>query len=96
MMEPKSAIVDHDATEQTDVKDVQDGISQYDETLAPTPAQNRRILLKTDLVVLPCAVISMTLAFLDKASLSKSTLPLFLFCPWNIHWLTMSPRYRTP
>ncbi|KAK1634406.1 major facilitator superfamily transporter [Colletotrichum phormii] len=67
-MEPKSAMVNHDATEQTDVKDVQDGTSQYDETLAPTPAQNRRILLKTDLVVLPCAVISMTLAFLDKAS----------------------------
>lgn len=30
------------------------------------PAQNRRILMKTDLVVLPCAVIAMTLAFLDK------------------------------
>lgn len=32
------------------------------------PAQNRRILMKTDLVVLPCAVIAMTLAFLDKVS----------------------------
>ncbi|KXH59390.1 major facilitator superfamily transporter [Colletotrichum salicis] len=56
-------MVDHDATEQTDVKDVQDGTSQYNETLAPTPAQNRRILLKTDLVVLPCAVISFAAIF---------------------------------
>lgn len=32
------------------------------------PAHNRRILIKTDLVVLPCAVIAMTLAFLDKVS----------------------------
>lgn len=32
------------------------------------PAQNRRILMKTDLVVLPCLVIAMTLAFLDKVS----------------------------
>lgn len=31
-----------------------------------TKAQNRRLLLKTDLVVTPLAVISMTLAFLDK------------------------------
>lgn len=33
-----------------------------------TKAQARRLLLKTDLVVTPLAVISMTLAFLDKVS----------------------------
>lgn len=38
------------------------------------PAQNRRILMKTDLVVLPCAVVAMTLAFLDKVS--KKRIPL--------------------
>lgn len=38
------------------------------------PAQNRRILMKTDLVVLPCAVVAMTLAFLDKVS--KEGIPL--------------------
>lgn len=35
---------------------------------AITNAQSRRLLLKTDLVVLPLIVISMTLAFLDKVS----------------------------
>lgn len=38
------------------------------------PAQNRRILMKTDLVVLPCAVIAMTLAFLDKVSKRKKSI----------------------
>lgn len=38
------------------------------------PAQNRRILMKTDLVVLPCAVIAMTLAFLDKVSKKRTPL----------------------
>lgn len=33
-----------------------------------SPAQNRRILMKTDLVVLPSLVIAMTLAFLEKVS----------------------------
>lgn len=36
-----------------------------------TPAQSRRMLLKTDLVVTPLAVISMTLAFLDKVCWTK-------------------------
>lgn len=36
------------------------------------PAQNRHILMKTDLVVLPCAVIAMTLAFLDKVSKKRT------------------------
>lgn len=40
------------------------------------PAQNRRILMKTDLVVLPCAVIAMTLAFLDKVSKKRIHLTL--------------------
>lgn len=40
------------------------------------PAQNRRILMKTDLVVLPCAVIAMTLAFLDKVSKNRTPLTL--------------------
>ena len=31
-----------------------------------TPAQSKRILLKTDLVIMPLIVLSMTLAFLDK------------------------------
>lgn len=39
-----------------------------DDVQSLPPAQNRRILMKTDLVVLPCAVIAMTLAFLDKVS----------------------------
>lgn len=34
-----------------------------------TPARARRLLLKTDLVVMPLAVLSMTLAFLDKVSI---------------------------
>lgn len=41
-----------------------------------TAAQNRRILLKTDLVIMPLAVLCMTLAFLDKVNLlcsNKST-----------------------
>jgi hypothetical protein len=32
-----------------------------------TEAQAKRILLKTDLVIMPLIVLSMTLAFLDKA-----------------------------
>lgn len=32
-----------------------------------TKSQAKRLLLKTDLVVMPLAIISMTLAFLDKA-----------------------------
>lgn len=44
-------------------------------------AQNRRILMKTDLVVLPCAVIAMTLAFLDKVS-KKQTPLTFLNRQW--------------
>lgn len=43
--------------------------SQLSDDVQSIPAaQNRRILMKTDLVVLPCAVIAMTLAFLDKVS----------------------------
>lgn len=53
-----------------------------DDVHALPPAQNRRILMKTDLVVLPCAVIAMTLAFLDKVSKEK-TPPGFL----NVSWL---------
>lgn len=33
-----------------------------------TPARARRLVLKTDLVIMPLAVLSMTLAFLDKVS----------------------------
>lgn len=46
-----------------------------DEVHSLPPAQNRRILMKTDLVVLPCLVIAMTLAFLDKVS--KKQFPWF-------------------
>lgn len=35
-----------------------------------TPAQSKRLVLKTDLVVLPQIVLCMTLAFLDKVSRS--------------------------
>ncbi|KAL0941808.1 major facilitator superfamily transporter [Colletotrichum truncatum] len=43
--------------------------THFNESEVLTPALNRRLLMKTDLVVLPCAVLSMTLAFLDKNAL---------------------------
>ncbi|OLN85237.1 putative transporter C417.10-like protein 5 [Colletotrichum chlorophyti] len=49
-MDPKP-VVENNLADST-VKDVQDGVTQYDEL---TAAQNRRLLMKTDLVVLPCA-----------------------------------------
>lgn len=48
-----------------------------DDVHSLSPTQNRRILMKTDLVVLPCAVMAMTLAFLDKVS-KKRTPSIFL------------------
>jgi len=42
---------------------------QHDGVLELTKAQSKRLLLKTDLVVMPLAVLSMTLAFLDKVRL---------------------------
>lgn len=40
-------------------------IAELDDTVM-TAAQNRRLLLKTDLVVMPLIILCMTLAFLDK------------------------------
>jgi hypothetical protein len=52
-----------------DVQDVKQTI-EASETSASHPeitqAQAKRILLKTDLVIMPLIVLSMTLAFLDK------------------------------
>jgi hypothetical protein len=49
-------------------------IVQASETTASLPgitdAQAKRILLKTDLVIMPLIVLSMTLAFLDKVRTS--------------------------
>lgn len=72
-MDPKPSVVDDNSADQAEAKNFQDGSTQYDESAAPTPAQNKRLRLKTDLVVLPCAVISMTLAFLDKARAFANT-----------------------
>ena len=54
------------------VKDVaQSTTSDHDRDagMELTKAQAKRLLLKTDLVVMPLAVLSMTLAFLDKVIL---------------------------
>jgi len=61
----------HATDEKVSVKDaapVSDAVSDdaHPETL--TKEQARRLRLKTDLVVMPLAVITMTLAFLDKVS----------------------------
>ena len=45
---------------------------QRDEVLELTKAQSKRLLLKTDLVVMPLAVLSMTLAFLDKVGFTST------------------------
>ncbi|KAF4498669.1 allantoate permease [Fusarium agapanthi] len=45
-----------------------------DEVLELTKAQSKRLLLKTDLVVMPLAVLSMTLAFLDKNALGYAAI----------------------
>ncbi|KDN67530.1 putative major facilitator superfamily transporter [Colletotrichum sublineola] len=47
-MDPEPVAVDNNSTDQSEAKDTR--VMQYDETLAPTPAQNRRLLMKTDLV----------------------------------------------
>jgi hypothetical protein len=47
-----------------------------DEVLELTKAQSKRLLLKTDLVVMPLAVLSMTLAFLDKVCSIKQLQPI--------------------
>lgn len=39
-----------------------------DADLTISPAQARRLLLKTDLVIMPLIILSMTLAFLDKVN----------------------------
>lgn len=51
--------------------------TDHGQTLDPevTAARARRLLLKTDLVVTPLAVLSMTLAFLDKVSSTASSSP---------------------
>lgn len=51
------------------IKDMAQSIAsdhERDEVLELTKAQSKCLLLKTDLVVMPLAVLSMTLAFLDK------------------------------
>lgn len=55
----------------TPVKDAPQSIdSTQDEHELPelTKAQAKRLLLKTDLVVMPLAILSMTLAYLDKVN----------------------------
>jgi hypothetical protein len=42
-----------------------------------TEAQAKRILLKTDLVIMPLIVLSMTLAFLDKVCTCPQPMPLY-------------------
>lgn len=63
-MDPKP-VADSKLTEPAVLKDSHDEVP-FDQSEALKPAVNRRLLMKTDLVVLPCLVISMTLAFLDK------------------------------
>ncbi|KAH7031454.1 major facilitator superfamily domain-containing protein [Microdochium trichocladiopsis] len=45
-----------------------------DDAVELTAAQNRHILLKTDLVIMPLAIVCMTLAFLDKNALGYAAL----------------------
>lgn len=53
----------------TPVKDAPQSIgSTQDELPELTKAQAKRLLLKTDLVVMPLAILSMTLAYLDKVN----------------------------
>ncbi|KAL3302968.1 major facilitator superfamily transporter [Colletotrichum asianum] len=66
-MDPKP-VADSKLTEPAVLKDSHDEVP-FDQSEALKPAVNRRLLMKTDLVVLPCLVISMTLAFLDKNAL---------------------------
>ncbi|KAF3810204.1 putative transporter [Colletotrichum gloeosporioides] len=66
-MDPKP-VAESKLTEPAVPKDSHDEVP-FDESEALKPALNRRLLMKTDLVVLPCLVISMTLAFLDKNAL---------------------------
>lgn len=42
-----------------------------------TKAQRKRLVLKTDLVVMPLAIICMTIAFLDKVGRPSSSISLF-------------------
>lgn len=66
-------------TEQGQAKDMAQSVAsdrEQDETLELTKAQSKRLLLKTDLVVMPLAVLSMTLAFLDKVCLDTQILPI--------------------
>lgn len=62
-----------------------DSSRDRDGVLELTKAQSKRLLLKTDLVVMPLAVLSMTLAFLDKVwpKLSQIKSPL---TPSRMHW----------
>uniref|UniRef100_L2GAI8 Allantoate permease n=1 Tax=Colletotrichum fructicola (strain Nara gc5) TaxID=1213859 RepID=L2GAI8_COLFN len=66
-MDPKP-VADSKLTEPAVLKDSHDEVP-FDQSESLKPAVNRRLLMKTDLVVLPCLVISMTLAFLDKNAL---------------------------
>ncbi|KAF6840193.1 major facilitator superfamily transporter [Colletotrichum plurivorum] len=68
-MDPKPPV----ASNTEEAKDVENGVRVDSVEASPPPeissAINRRLRMKTDWVVLPCAVISMTLAFLDKNAL---------------------------
>lgn len=66
-------------TEQGQTKDMAQSVAsdrEQDEVLELTKAQSKRLLLKTDLVVMPLAVLSMTLAFLDKVCLDTRIPPI--------------------
>ena len=52
-----------------------------------TPAMNKRLRMKTDLVILPLIVITSTLAFLDKVCSSDSLIRLRL-TPIRMEWHT--------
>ncbi|KAM0362913.1 hypothetical protein ACHAPY_011437 [Fusarium culmorum] len=59
----------------TPVKDAPQSIgSTQDELPELTKAQAKRLLLKTDLVVMPLAILSMTLAYLDKNALGYAAI----------------------
>ncbi|KAM0427806.1 hypothetical protein ACHAPT_007263 [Fusarium lateritium] len=67
----------HDTRDEGPVKDMHQTVSSDGgdgSDAALTKAQAKRLLLKTDLVVMPLAVLSMTLAFLDKNALGYAAI----------------------
>jgi hypothetical protein len=69
------------------VKDVTQSIGSHneqDELPELTKAQAKRLLLKTDLVVMPLAVLSMTLAFLDKVETVSSNMKVASLTPYRM------------